>query len=159
VNYEDSPLSQNRGNIGKGPKAGDRAPDGQLLNADGTPTTLFDLLRTTQFRLLIFQGSRRPGAAAQLVEAAQDISAVGDGLILPIVITTNEASPVASADGIVALSDPAGALHATYGAEAACLYLVRPDGYVGYRAPLADQESLHAYLKDNFGITVRQPNS
>lgn len=158
VNYQDSPLSQNRGKIGKGPEAGDRAPDGQLLNADGVPTALFDLFRTTQFRLLVFQGSRRPGAAAQLVEAVRNISALGGGLILPIVITTDDAVSDGNPDGIVALSDPASALHATYGAERACLYLIRPDGYVGYRAPLADQESLHAYLRDNFGITDR-PNS
>ncbi|RAV08931.1 oxygenase [Mycolicibacterium sp. GF69] len=159
VNYEASPLSQNRGNIGKGPKAGDRAPDGQLLDADGTPTTLFDLFRTTQFRLLVFQGSRRPGAVAQLVEAAQNVRALGDGLILPIVVTTDDTPSVANSDDIVALSDPASALHATYDADVACLYLVRPDGYVGYRGPLNDHESLHAYLKDHFGITVLQPNS
>jgi hypothetical protein len=29
VNYRDSPLSENCGNAGKGPEAGDRAPDGQ----------------------------------------------------------------------------------------------------------------------------------
>lgn len=159
VNYEDSPLSQNRGNVGKGPKAGDRAPDGQLLHVDGTPTTLFDLFRTTQFRLLVFQGLRRPAAATQLVEVAQQISSLGDGLILPIVITTEDAARESSSEGIVMLRDPKNATHDAYGAEAACLYLVRPDGYVGYRAPLTHHEELRSYLREHFGIATQQPNA
>ena len=37
-------------------------------------------------------------------------------------------------------------LHARWGASAECLYLVRPDGYVGYRAQPADRALLAGYL-------------
>ena len=42
--------------------------------------------------------------------------------------------------------DPDGALHRRYGIRGESLYLIRPDGYVGYRsAPIAPRH-LRAYL-------------
>jgi hypothetical protein len=38
------------------------------------------------------------------------------------------------------------ALHHRYGACAECLYLIRPDGYIGYRCQPADGDKLNAYL-------------
>jgi hypothetical protein len=37
-----------------------------------------------------------------------------------------------------------------YGADAECLYLVRPDKYVGFRAQPAEQDSLEDYLRRIF---------
>jgi hypothetical protein len=37
-------------------------------------------------------------------------------------------------------------LHKTYGARGECLYLIRPDGYVGYRGQPADQQKFADYL-------------
>jgi 2-polyprenyl-6-methoxyphenol hydroxylase-like FAD-dependent oxidoreductase len=154
VNYQRSPLSPDRGLPGKGPRAGDRAPDGQLGDSAGAPTSLFDLFRTPQFRLLVFQGYRCPVDARQLTDTAEQIAAAGSGLILPIVIAGNE---VGSAD-IAALHDPKHFTHKVYGAEGACLYLVRPDGYVGFRSSLADLPALLEYLHGNFGIGAKQLN-
>ena len=59
---------------------------------------------------------------------------------------------VANATGPSAgvLLDPNGALHRTYGAEDEALFLVRPDGYVGYRARPADATRLREYLRRIF---------
>ena len=48
------------------------------------------------------------------------------------------------------LFDPEWDLHYRYGAAAECVYLVRPDGYIGYRSQPADGTKLDAYLKTIF---------
>ena len=45
-----------------------------------------------------------------------------------------------------------------YGARAGCLYLVRPDGYVGFRAQPVDPEALLAYL-DRLYQSANEPVS
>jgi hypothetical protein len=47
--------------------------------------------------------------------------------------------------------DPEQHLHDRYGARTPCLYLVRPDGYIGYRAQPGDAEHLGAYFRRVFG--------
>jgi len=48
------------------------------------------------------------------------------------------------------LLDADGPVHERYGARSECLYLVRPDGYVGYRCQPADPDQLIAYLERIF---------
>src|SRR6478736_6162552 len=43
------------------------------------------------------------------------------------------------------LLDPKGELHHRYGARSACLYVVRPDGYIGFRSQPPDPEGLRSY--------------
>jgi hypothetical protein len=42
--------------------------------------------------------------------------------------------------------DPRGELHHRYGARSACLYVVRPDGYIGFRSQPPDAEALSSYF-------------
>ena len=42
--------------------------------------------------------------------------------------------------------DAEGLIHQRYGARSESVYLVRPDGYVGFRSQPADREGLMAYL-------------
>ena len=44
------------------------------------------------------------------------------------------------------LIDPDLALHKRYGAGTQTLYLIRPDGYVGFRSQPADGDALIAHL-------------
>ncbi len=44
------------------------------------------------------------------------------------------------------IHDPHGAAHRRYGAGSECLFLVRPDGYVGYRSQPALLDPLMEYL-------------
>jgi hypothetical protein len=46
--------------------------------------------------------------------------------------------------------DGESAVHQRYGARSECAYLIRPDGYVGYRAQPADGDKLIAYLETIF---------
>jgi hypothetical protein len=48
------------------------------------------------------------------------------------------------------LLDPRGELHHRYGARSACLYLVRPDGYIGFRSQPPEPEALKSYFTQIF---------
>ena len=52
--------------------------------------------------------------------------------------------------GTTLVGDPEHALHNRYGAETACLYLIRPDGYIAYRDRLANPDSLRRYMQQVF---------
>jgi hypothetical protein len=45
-----------------------------------------------------------------------------------------EDPPPALGEAISVIHDPDGAAHRRYGAGSECLFLVRPDGYIGYRS-------------------------
>ncbi len=133
--------------FGAGPHPGDRVPDIPLEpppDIDG-PTRLFDVLRGTRHVLLLFEGAhdvRDPapieavGALARLHAPDLDAYLVARGDVAP---------PGISWDGPT-LRDHFGELHRRFGARGACLYLVRPDGYIGYRAMPPDPVRLQAYL-------------
>ncbi|HZE16227.1 MAG TPA: FAD-dependent monooxygenase, partial [Mycobacterium sp.] len=126
VNYRASSLSEHTGGLRKGPNAGYRAPDGQLLDPSGQPTSLFAKFRTPDFRLLIFQGRRHPADTKALAAIGQRVRAATDGRVLPIVISTdNTTNPH---DNVMVLNDPRQRTHVSYGVSTASLYLIRPDG-------------------------------
>lgn len=151
VSYRSSVLSGETGVIKNGPAAGDRAPDGRLLDGSGATPSLLDQFRSPQFRLLVFQGRRHPADPATLAAIARRTATGADGLVRPLVIALDTAD---RPGGIPILTDPAGRTHATYGADEACLYLVRPDGYVGFRCLTSQEPRLADYLRSNFGVTA-----
>ena len=150
VNYRASSLSEQTGSFHKGPKAGDRAPDGQLLDPSGRPTSLFAQFRTPDFRLLIFQGRRHAAETKALVAIGQRVRAATDGLVIPTVITSgNTTTP---GRDLYVLNDPGQRTHVCYGATTPSLYLIRPDGYVGFRCHAVDEGELVNYLRRHYGI-------
>jgi hypothetical protein len=48
------------------------------------------------------------------------------------------------------LLDPSGELHHRYGARSACLYVIRPDGYMPFRSEPPDPEALKSYFTQIF---------
>jgi 2-polyprenyl-6-methoxyphenol hydroxylase and related FAD-dependent oxidoreductases len=147
VGYPNSPaVEDHRASwLDRGPRAGERAPDAEdLLFGDDTPRRLFELWTgDSRHQLLLFSG-RKP-KAEQLAELA-GIAAEFGGLegFLRVLLITNEGFVPGCA------VDPDGIAHDAYGAEGPLLFLVRPDGYIGFRAPLADREALRRYLANWF---------
>ncbi len=55
--------------------------------------------------------------------------------------------PPADQDGFdTILLDREGFLHDQYGVRASCLYLIRPDWYIGFPGPRGDSSALDRYL-------------
>jgi 2-polyprenyl-6-methoxyphenol hydroxylase-like FAD-dependent oxidoreductase len=152
VNYRASSLSEHAASFRKGPKAGDRAPDGQLLAPSGESTSLFAQFRTPDFRLLIFGGRRHAADIKALIAIGQRVRAAADGLVTPIVITTD--STAGPDDEVHVLNDPRQRAHVSYGASTPSLYLIRPDGYVGFRCHAGDEAELVDYLQRHYGVVA-----
>jgi 2-polyprenyl-6-methoxyphenol hydroxylase-like FAD-dependent oxidoreductase len=156
LNYSKSPICrQNQGShFGKtrfraGPHPGEEALDARpLLRAQDRPTTLFELLRGPKHTLLLFPGAWHEAHSWQrLIDLAESVKVKVGDLINTFfaAIELGSVPPDPRLDGRVIL-DPERSLHYRYGAETECLYLIRPDGYVGYRSEPATPGPLHDYL-------------
>ncbi len=87
---------------------------------------------------------------ANLGEIAASIhSRYSEYITTHIVILSGEPPKTLEWTGSILL-DPEGSLDDRYGAGSECLYLIRPDGYVGYRAQPADGAKLRAHLDHIF---------
>ena len=152
ITYRSSPLSEQHDHFSSGPQAGDRAPDGQLLDQSGQSTSLFAHFRTPQFRLLLFGGRNSAADEASLARIGQRLQDASEGLVRACLIAGPQDAMQVTADNLTRLCDPEHGTHTTYGASSPCLYLVRPDGYVGFRSRIAGESRLIDYLRRNFAM-------
>ncbi len=137
--------------FGFGPHPGDRSPDVALrleLQANPAWDRLSSALTGPHHHLLFFEGL---AAKPSTPTGWKTIEAIIDSKYHDIILQWNvkivaSASRSLSRRGKV-LIDPDGSLHRGYGARSACLYLLRPDGYIGYRALPPDASRLRAYLE------------
>jgi hypothetical protein len=105
------------------------------------------VLRGPQHSLLLFVGLTAWGDAhAGLRLAGVEVQRrFGDRAAVYVVCPGEEAPELVGNHSSVLL-DPGGGCHRRYGARAGCLYLVRPDEHVGFRAQPIDPKALVAYL-------------
>jgi 2-polyprenyl-6-methoxyphenol hydroxylase-like FAD-dependent oxidoreductase len=159
INYRKSALVAehlhshfSHGHVVGGPRAGDRAPDaGPLLRADGTSARLFEALRGTKHTLLLLADADHQQASwGRLTALAGAIGARYGAQIGIYLVAAGSTAPAGDTSGAAILLDPERALHQRYSAVGECLYLIRPDGYIGYRSYPADADSLNDYLKGLF---------
>jgi hypothetical protein len=147
INYRHGPISGEHRSamahawlLGGGAAAGDRAPDVPLIDvASGKTVRLFDLLRGTGHVLLLFAGVDAASDVAPLAAIQDAIGSRCQGLLTAYIIAAQRVAGVT-------LVDPDLALHKRYGAGMRTLYLIRPDGYVGFRSQPADGDALLAHL-------------
>jgi 2-polyprenyl-6-methoxyphenol hydroxylase-like FAD-dependent oxidoreductase len=121
VDYRHSPIVEDHAVGAPGPHAGDRAPDVEIDDPHGVTKRLYELF-AQQRHVLLLVGS---GAASP-----PGLSELGRRSIVVRRITSPE---VAGAD----LIDRNGQVAARYG-SAGMAYLIRPDGYVGFRCGLSE---------------------
>jgi 2-polyprenyl-6-methoxyphenol hydroxylase-like FAD-dependent oxidoreductase len=133
-----------RSRFDHGPHAGERAPDVAGLSFEGREVALREITRHGGFTLLLFDGQATTAAGyANLDRVARRVAPLG-GWVRPLAVLRRAPDP-GQLDCPI-LVDPAGALHARYGASSECLYLVRPDGHIGFRCQPADESALAAHL-------------
>jgi 2-polyprenyl-6-methoxyphenol hydroxylase-like FAD-dependent oxidoreductase len=146
--------------FGAGPRAGERAPD-ITFGPPGQERRVFSLLHGTWHErgdagapgtghtLLLFDGAAATAEGyANLGGIARKVEERWGRLVDVHVVVPRKIPPERAAlgwEGSVLL-DPDAALHRRYGAGAECLYLIRPDGYVAYRAQPADAAKLERFL-------------
>ncbi|MBX6312998.1 MAG: FAD-dependent monooxygenase [Isosphaeraceae bacterium] len=128
--------------FGAAPHPGDRVPDVACAGE-----RLSDVLKGTKHTLLVFDGAARaPGGSDRIAAVGDLVHDRHAARIRPYLVIHAPARPEELRWGGDVLLDPDGDLHRRFGAAAECLYLIRPDGYVGYRSQPVDAEKLRTYL-------------
>ncbi|MEV5708044.1 FAD-dependent monooxygenase [Actinoallomurus sp. NPDC052274] len=147
--YHDSPLTRELLGDADGPRAGERAPDAPI----GTSSLFREWRDDDRWTLLMVpdgpageslaNGFRDPGGWTR----DRDPAASAAASALRTVLRGHETR-------LMVLSDPAPALRDVYapsGSRQGRLYLVRPDGYIGFRGALQDAEPAASYLRTVLG--------
>jgi hypothetical protein len=154
VNYCQSALSGEAS--GKGPRAGDRAPDAPVGHLGRR--RLYELFCHGGYTLMIFtrmiftgrasaKGMRAPWDLAKAAETA-----VG-GLIRSVVVSNG---PHPMMDAAPWALDAKGEVHARYAVTAPGLVLVRPDRYLALRSDTLSLDAVHRYLRRLRGCVANE---
>jgi 2-polyprenyl-6-methoxyphenol hydroxylase-like FAD-dependent oxidoreductase len=134
--------------VRKAPRAGDRAPQASARHyPDCAPISVFELCRDIGSHVLIFAG---PTASAEdytrLVRLVRRMQgAWGEDVQTHLVLSGSE-RPETLDENSSLLLDPQLSLHTAYGVREETLYVLRPDGYIGFRSQPASEEALFKYL-------------
>ena len=139
--------------FGAGPRAGDRAVDARLMLHPGRePVRFFQRLRGTTHHLVLFAGALATAETHQRLQALADaiVHAHPDRIESHLIVPHELPEDLAVKGEI--LLDPRGELHHRYGARSACLYVVRPDGYIGFRSQPPDAEALKLVLHPDISL-------
>jgi 2-polyprenyl-6-methoxyphenol hydroxylase-like FAD-dependent oxidoreductase len=147
LNYRQCSLSQQQDQPATPLRAGDRAPDAPLRNAKGREVTLFDAFRGPHFTLLSFGVHDREGLEQVIRKYSRELRTY----------TVDRIAPDSSASD-TALFDVDGHASNAYGGENEALFLIRPDGYVGFIGSEKSIGAIDAYLERVHGReqTARQ---
>ncbi|MDF5718256.1 MAG: FAD-dependent monooxygenase [Rhizonema sp. NSF051] len=150
ISYKDSPLTVDVGGS-SGPVAGERAPDAVLVRlADKETIRLFEVFQGTDWTMLLLSGqAMNPLSYRNLTAIGKTIGDKYGHIIKPHLVVADIAPPQLPEEldwnGSI-LMDSQQYLHKKYGASSACLYLVRPDWYIGFRGHPSDTDKLMTYL-------------
>jgi 2-polyprenyl-6-methoxyphenol hydroxylase-like FAD-dependent oxidoreductase len=122
---------------GLGLRPGDRVPDaGPLVRADGSETSLRELLRAPEMQLWVCAGT---GAAEPALRLARRFAPRLRTRVLAV-------SDRPEAGDVEALADPSLRVHGRLGAVADGVFVVRPDGYLGFRCEPPAAAPIEAHL-------------
>ena len=138
--------------FGEAPHAGDRAPD-FAFSSNGVEKRLFEIIQGTTHKLLMFVGNYdEPDFEADFKQRYSLLEQKYGEAIEPVLIHMNEL-PFTVNSQISVIQDDDGELHQRYGAHSHCIYLIRPDGYIGYRSQPAKLELFLEYCDRIFAPT------
>jgi 2-polyprenyl-6-methoxyphenol hydroxylase-like FAD-dependent oxidoreductase len=146
----ETPTVASRMAFAGAPKAGARVPDAAITCTKRGSTRLAKIFSGDAFTLLLFDGrSASAGGYSSLVHIARGVRERWGDRIASYLVTPRAERPADVPDDVAVLLDP-GEVEARFGAATECLYLVRPDLYVGFRSQPANGDALDAYLASLF---------
>lgn len=157
LNYSDSPLVGESvpapEALAGGPKPGERAPDvgGLHRRGVGHPLRLFDLTRGTRHTLLVYADSSVDDAAVASLEKLSTAVREQAGGEIDVYLLVSPDSRVSWMLDPPVVADRSGEFRAAYGVRGTALYLIRPDGHVGFRSLPVDADALRNNLRLVFG--------
>jgi len=133
------------------PHAGDRPADARLvLHRSGEAVRFCQLRVGTKHHLFLLAGAQATEEKCRNLEALREkIAQRYDGKLAAHLVVSREAPASLRSTGSL-LIDPKGELHRRYGASLDCLYLIRPDRYIGFRSQPVDAEALTSHLEKIF---------
>lgn len=138
--------------FGAAPKAGQRAPDFQLQRPDGTlERRFFELLQGTSHKLFLFRGVDPSADNDQALAAVCELvyKQYEQSIKVYVVIPLGSHFEALQWQGSLLL-DTDGALHRHFGVLSGGMYLIRPDGHIGFRSQPILEEVFTAYLRRMF---------
>ncbi|MEH1057122.1 FAD-dependent oxidoreductase [Micromonospora sp. CPCC 206171] len=157
LSYADSPLVGESLSapdaLRAGPGPGDRAPDvgGLHRRGVGHPLRLHELTHGTRHTLLLYADkSADLAASTALGKLCADVRRQTSGQV-DIYLLLSPDAPVPSLLDPPVVHDAEGGFRATYGVDGSGLYLIRPDGHVGFRSQPIDADALGKHLQLVFG--------
>lgn len=127
IHYRRSEIVRDAGGSGL-LRAGDRAPDCEVVDETGTRFRMFDLLREPLHTLV----ATKPGDGVDLAHLARLLGEYRDVM-----------------QGCVLLDGDEDFLK-LYGGAGATLYVIRPDGYIGFRGSCSDIDALEGWTSELF---------
>lgn len=146
IHYRKSPaVTEGQPRLQRGPKAGDRLPDASVTR-DGRDTSLHRELAGPHLHLLLCGAPERWDAA----QVAALRGSYGDLLAVHYLVAKAHSGTLHDGDGTTFIR---------LGIKEAAQYLVRPDGYVGFRSGGPDLNGLSGFLARWFpgpGATQRK---
>jgi 2-polyprenyl-6-methoxyphenol hydroxylase-like FAD-dependent oxidoreductase len=156
--------------FGGGPAPGARAPDataqGGIVDDGGRPPMppgpagkgplrVHELLRSGRHVALLFDGAAATEQGyTNLTGIARRLRARFGDTVDPYLVVPREAAPALARWEGPTLLDEGGEIHRRYGARSECAYVIRPDGYVGYRGQPADGAKIEAWLGRSLDATA-----
>jgi hypothetical protein len=140
LNYRGSSLSRQNDPLSTPLQAGDRAPDARLLDHEGNRVRLFDIFRGPRFTLLSLGSHDFPGLNQVRERFKQDLRSY-----------TVDRGPSGTGAGKNQLIDDQGHVLHAYGSENGALFLIRPDGYIGFIGGSKSVGSVGSYLGQLYG--------
>jgi 2-polyprenyl-6-methoxyphenol hydroxylase-like FAD-dependent oxidoreductase len=162
LNYRDSAIVANdllaEPQNTAGPLAGDRAPDVRGLQRAFTrhEIRLFDLLRGPHHTLLLYTASANPAQDCKnFAELATALFQRFAGRIQTYAIIHSDCD-VPQIEGLPTVIDRRNEFGQLYRPQSGAGYLIRPDGYIGYRADNLNLDQLNLFLKRVFRNDVAQ---
>jgi 2-polyprenyl-6-methoxyphenol hydroxylase-like FAD-dependent oxidoreductase len=146
----DGRAGRRRAGLRRAPRPGDHAPSAPHLQTvpEGRQVRLYDLIRHPGHTVVLLEGEQTPSPPATDVTAlaAALRDRFGDE-VRPLAVRAPDGGWSDRDLAIPLAHDRGGEMHRAYHAALASIYLIRPDGYLGFRSGWADRQLLLEFLE------------